>query len=386
MSLASEPVVTRPRTAPPRLNLLPAPPPAPPQRTWRRMPWLIGAALIALSVFGVSKFLGNGPTGAPRDSKQNLIGNSIPTSAQVVCHGTVDVEGMVRQLSPTQMGEVVEILASEGKTVKTGDPILRVNDEPAQIGVAQAEAGLKNAEALLAQAQLGIEQLRLGLEKQQSAIDAALSKLSAAESQLKRLEGLRTKDLSNDNDINAARQLVNAARAALAAEQTEYRRIQAMKPEEKVKEAQSGVDLAKERVRAEKYKLDQCTLRAPVDGTILRINSSVGSLISPQLRAAPVILAPSGARIVRAEILPEFAHRVQPGMDAVIHDDANAGFTWNGKVSRLADAYMEKRTRGEGISLTGNDTLLLECIVELSPTNQPPRIGQRVRVSIGAKQ
>jgi multidrug resistance efflux pump len=350
------------------------------------MPWLLGTVLLAITLFVASKYLTSGPTDGSRDPKTNGKGPAIPPSAQVVCHGTVDVEGMVRNLTPTQMGEVAEIFVKEGQSVKQNDPILRVNEEPAQIGVAQAEAGLKNAEALLAQAQLGIELLRLGLEKQQSAIDAAQSKLAAAESQLKRLEGLRRSELSNDNDINAAGEAVKALKAALAAEQTEYRRIQAMKPEEKVREAQAGVDVAKERVRAEKYKLDQCTLRAPCDGTILRINSAVGTLISPQLRSPPVIMAPDGPRIVRAEILPEFAHRVQPGMDAIIHDDANAGFTWNGKVLRLADGYFPKRSQGEGISLTGNETLLLECIIQLAPTNQPPRINQRVRVAIGAKQ
>jgi multidrug resistance efflux pump len=385
MSTASEPIVSRPRAAPPRLSLLPVPP-SPKRSPWRRSAWLIGLAVIVIGGLGAAKMLTLGSGESARDKNSN--GAVVPAngSYQVVCHGTVDVDGGIRNLAPTQPGEVSEIYVTEGQHVKDGDPILKVNDEPAKIAVAGHEAALENAAAQLAQAQLGIKTLLLGLEEQQSAIDAAQAKLSAAESDLKRLEALKEKDLTNENALNSARSLVTGLKAALSAEQTKYRRIQLMKPEEKIKEAESGVRVAEEKLRAEKFKLEQCTLRAPCDGTILRINVSKGTLITPQLRQAPVMLLPAGIRIVRAEVLSEFSGRVKPGMEATIDDEANKGATWHGKVIRLADAFLPPRPNGnEGLSLNGGAPTLLECVVELTPSDAPPRIGQRVRVAIGSK-
>jgi len=386
MSTASEPIVSRPRAAPPRLSLLPAPPPTPTRSPWRRSAWLIGLAVIVIGGIVAAKVLTLGSGESARDKNANGAAVTAAGGFQVVCHGTVDVDGGIRNLAPSQPGEVTEIFVTEGQHVKEGDPILKVNDEPAKIAVAGHEAALENAGAQLKQARPGIETLRLSLEEQQAAIDAAQAKLSAAESQLKRLESLKEKDLTNENELNSARSMVAGLKSALSAEQIKYRKIQGLKPEEKIKEAESGVKVAEERLRGEKLKLEQCTLRAPCDGTIVRLNVSKGTLITPQLRQAPVMLLPAGVRIVRAEVLSEFSGRVKPGMDATIHDEANSGATWHGKVIRLADAFLPPRPNGnEGLSLNGGAPTLLECIVELTPSENLPRIGQRVTVKIGSK-
>lgn len=386
MSTASEAMASRPRPAAPRLNLLPEPPAVAPARTRRfRWSWLAGLGLLGVTAWAANYALQSGSSnGAPEGSSAASAAAAAPV---VVCHGTVDVEGQVRQIAPTQLGEVVDVPVTEGQTVKEGEVLLRVNEEPAKLGVAQAEAAVKASEAQVAQAKQGIERLRLGLEKQQSGIDAAQAKLSVAESQLKRLEGLKKENLTNDNDLSAARNTVNALKAALAAELTEYRSIQALQPEDKLREAEAGLELARQRLQAERYKLDQCTRRAPCDGTILRINVAKGTLITPQMREAPILLCPAGPRIVRAEMLPEFANRISPGMDATINDESNTGFVWRGKVKRVADAFLppRKAVGNDGISITGNDAKLLECTIELAQSPNPPRIGQRVRVSLGNK-
>jgi hypothetical protein len=90
---------------------------------------------------------------------------------------------------------------------------------------------------------------------------------------------------------------------------------------------------------------------------------------------------------VRAEVLPEFAARVQDGMEATITDESNPKITWTGRVRRMSDAFLPKRSnQGGGLISLNGDTNSLECIVELTSTNSPPRVLQRVRVAIGPKQ
>src|SRR5438067_9841669 len=196
MSTASEPIAARPRVAPPRLNLLPEPPPAPKRSMWSRLPWLLGVAVLAVTLLSASKLMNSGSGDSSLDSAAPPpVATEFGATAALMCHGSVDVESKVLELAPTQMGEIVALLVSEGQQVKEGDPILKINEEPARLAIAQAEVGVKAAEALLAQAKQGIEQLQRSLEEQQSAIDAAQAQLSSAESDFKRLEGLKAQNL-----------------------------------------------------------------------------------------------------------------------------------------------------------------------------------------------
>jgi hypothetical protein len=125
---------------------------------------------------------------------------------------------------------------------------------------------------------------------------------------------------------------------------------------------------------------------APGDGTILRINTAVGAVIGPQTRQAPVQFVPAEPRLVRAIVEQEFAHRVHMDQPAVIEDEANSAITWTGKVKRLAEAFLPRRTTGDGLSLTnGSETQYLEFLVDLNPSPNPPKLGQRVRVSLGTR-
>ena len=49
-------------------------------------------------------------------------------------------------------------------------------------------------------------------------------------------------------------------------------------------------------------------------------------------------------RVIRAEILQEWASRVNEGQEAVIEDDTRTGLRWHGKVKHLSDWYTHRRS------------------------------------------
>src|SRR5439155_7337914 len=113
---------------------------------------------------------------------------------------------------------------------------------------------------------------------------------------------------------------------------------------------------------------------------ILRINTAKGGVISGQTRQPPIQFAPAGPRVVRVDVSQEFADRVQVGLPAQVHDPAIADFTWQGTVKSIAPAYLPKRSAGtDMLSVGGNEAWVLECVVELAASANPPRLGQRVR-------
>ena len=64
----------------------------------------------------------------------------------LVCYGHVDVEGGVQALAPTQPGRVAAVLVKENQEVEAGAVLIRLEDHPARLRVAEAEAVLRSAE------------------------------------------------------------------------------------------------------------------------------------------------------------------------------------------------------------------------------------------------
>jgi multidrug resistance efflux pump len=148
------------------------------------------------------------------------------------------------------------------------------------------------------------------------------------------------------------------------------------------------VKLAQEEVKTAQTAINLCTVRAESAGTIERVTIGPGTTIGIGTRDAALWLIPAGTRIVRAEIEADFAHRVGKdieGKEVTVYDNTNPQLTYKGKVLRVGDTFLPKRSAGE--NLLGNDTRVLEAIVEVAhptPKDKPPlRVGQRVRVSLG---
>lgn len=387
MSTISQPKVASTGLTP-RLVFPPPPSPARPTRTWFRLSWLAGIGILILSVAGASRILNTNASSSKNDSKVPAE-RGFSGSPGVVCLGTIDSEhapGGYVALAPTQPGEIVEMLVYEGQQVKKGDVLLRVDDEAPMQLVVLAEVAMKVAEAQAQQAQQLTEVYRGSVEAQQGAVEAARHKIGAAEFRLKRARHLKDSvGQSNDDEINSAVEEVSALKGALAGEEAKLRSIQANRPESKIREADENLALARQRVQQARTAWKKCTLEAPSDGTILRINAAKGAILGPQTRHAPILFAPSGPRIVRAEVEQEFAHRMQVGMPASIQDESNAQVIWAGKVKRLGAAFLPKRSANgvESFSLSGETNRVLECIIELDPGQTPPMLGQKVRVSIG---
>jgi len=63
--------------------------------------------------------------------------------------------------------------------------------------------------------------------------------------------------------------------------------------------------------------------------------------------------------------------------------ESNAGPGWRGKVLRVSDWCTHRRSMLQE-PLQFNDVRTLECIVQLDPGQPTPRVGQRLRVTLGA--
>jgi multidrug resistance efflux pump len=299
----------------------------------------------------------------------------------VVALGYVDLENGVASLAPISSGRVAELLVHENDRVEAGAALVRLDDAQAQLLVGEAKIALETAQAQLAVARKAPEQHAAKLEQQRAAVEAAAKRVDGAKATLSRKRQLGKLNQVSAEEVTAAADQVSEFEAAAHAEAAKLRELQLHDPAVEVRRAELQVAAMQSKLDQAQHALDECTLKAPQAGAVLRILVSPGDVLSPQSKQTAVLFAPDGPRIVRAELDQEFAGRVTEGQSAVIEDDAQSGPRWTGKVLRIADWYHSRRTvlKEPAPPL---DVRTVECLIELDAGQPQPRLGQRVRVTM----
>jgi len=81
------------------------------------------------------------------------------SNGQLKASGTI--ESVTVNVSPEMAGKIVEVLAVEGQSVQTGDPLLRLDDSLLQSEKATAQTALDSANAAVQTAQVALESAQL---------------------------------------------------------------------------------------------------------------------------------------------------------------------------------------------------------------------------------
>jgi multidrug resistance efflux pump len=344
-----------------------------------RLLWILGLLLLVGTAAGAGWVLNHHK---PEETNATPKPNSMetPPSQAIVCFGFGDVEQRIANLHPVQAGRVVEVVA-EGTAVKKGDVILRLDDRLAEIEKERAKADWDDAKDLLAQAtKLPARQENL-IEQQKQAIAVAQSKRAGAQQEFEVKEKLHKEGKMNVQVLRATEEELHARDAEVKAAQLKLQELELVNPDIQVKRAERAVLDKKLIYDKAKLALDECVLRAPEDGTVLRVLTQVGETLSTQPKLPAIEFCPKAPRVIRAEVMQEWAGRIKEGQAAIIEDDTRAGIHWHGKVKHISDWYTHRRSMLLE-PFQYNDVRTLECIVSVDPGGSPLRIGQRVRVTI----
>jgi multidrug resistance efflux pump len=298
----------------------------------------------------------------------------------VVCFGYVDVEQGVARLGSKQSGRITAILVHEGDEVVAETPLLQIDDAPARSQLQQAETAFQIDQARRDQARLLVQVRETELRLQQSALDAAGNRLATARE--------RVADAEDKLPPGRVRELKDARRdleVAAEADKLHLVRLQIQAAERDLDQASAAVAARQEQVEQARQAVAECLLKAPFQGSVLRIRARVGELVGPLSPEALVEFCPDQPRLVRVEVPQEFAGRVRLGASCRLVDDYNpAEARSRGTVVRISDWYTHRRSILQE-PMQFNDVRTLECLVRPDADHPPLRIGQRMRASIGAE-
>jgi multidrug resistance efflux pump len=347
-----------------------------------RWPWCLGIVLLVAGAAGAGwGYLHSAAARPPQEHGPAPAAGGLPG---VVCFGHADLEHGITALYPAQPGRVSEVPVSEGDEVAAGTVLVRLEDRLPRARVEEAEAAVEAARTQLAQAREAAGQHEARVAQLQAATEALKYRQSAAEHQRDYKEELFERRLIGEKELAVARDQVKETAALLWAEREKLKELQLHDPALDVRRAEAEAAVVRARLVQAREALEQCAVKAPAAGTVLRILVNPGEMLGVAARGPAVQFCPGGPRLIRAEVDQEFAGCAVVGREALVQDDSRDGEVWRGKVVRVSDWYTQRRSIVQE-PLQVNDVRTLECLIALDPDQPPVRIGQRVRVRLGTK-
>ncbi|MFO0937301.1 MAG: HlyD family efflux transporter periplasmic adaptor subunit [Gemmataceae bacterium] len=372
------------------------------------IPWTFGIICLAFTLFGAKNLF---QPAAPQDR-----GTVLPTPKPngpaglgPVVNGTVTTEVDIGEyVAPDvlQLARIKKIVVVPGQTVKVGDPLILFDDTIPKGELTTAQAVLATAKAkvngikmqaqtypqkiilqdkAIRKAELNLNDARNGLKIYERALETKYSKKNMnTGNPYTELEKIN--DRENDVELLKVNALVETAKLAVETEKANLELLKLTNPQLAIDEAESEVKRFVTLVARAQEVVDACVLRSQVNGIVERITLPVGAVVSPASPKPTIIIVPSGPRLVRAEVVPEFAHKLAnvEGHKVIIYDNDNFNLTYEGTVERIGEAFLPRRFGSQDLTAL-NANRVLECtirVTDAAPPGKPPlRYGQPVRVS-----
>ena len=278
----------------------------PSSRKWIRRGLIAGGVVLLILVLG-----------SRRHGTLPEVEVAVVTSGNLV--ETIPASGKLRpvteiSVSPDVPGEIVELNFREGDPVRKGDILLKIKQDLYLSIVEKAEAALGSLRAELSRQQAAARQAATSLARAQSlyaqqAISA--SELEAAQAEYEMMNG----------QLNAARWNVRSGEASL-------------------KEAREN--------------LTKTVIRAPMDGTVSRMNVALGERVvgTSQMAGTELLRIADFSRMeVVTDVGENDVVRIAPGDSVSLSLDAYPRLTFSGLVTQIANS---SKFVGAGIGQVAN--------------------------------
>jgi HlyD family secretion protein len=250
-------------------------------------------------------------------------------TAAVSATGTLNPVTAV-QVGSQVSGQIKEITVDFNSEVKKGQVIARIDSESFALRVNQAMADLEAARATVLTQRANVAAL-------QAEVSRAQVNLADAEREFQRNKVLHEKNFVSAAALDkaefafrAAQELVNTAQAQRAVGESQVRNVEALVKQRESQLAQARVDL------------DRTTIRAPVDGTVVKKSVEPGQTVAASLQAPELFVIAQDLRRMQVDVSIDEAEvgRVREGQAATFTVDSFPGRTFRGTVGQVRKAAL----------------------------------------------
>jgi multidrug resistance efflux pump len=250
--------------------------------------------------------------------------------------------------------EITDIFFAEGKRVKKGETLATLLDQQYANQLKTQEAGVKSAEAQWRRAEASEVAARAKVAKADASLASAKASVADAVAMMDkgRKDFEQAKRQSEAGTISALDyQMYEAAKLSSDAKKVvadanvvaAEREIEAAKADEKtatasVKAAEADLHAAEARRDESRRLVENCTVRAPIEGTILTKSADKGALVSPMsfnVAAGICSLADLSKLEVEIDVPERQVTKIKPGQACTLQADADPSRVYRGVVDRV---------------------------------------------------
>jgi HlyD family secretion protein len=221
---------------------------------------------------------------------------------------------------------VLQVAVAAGAMVKSGDVLVRLENDELRATLAQARAGETQAAARLA----GLRST--GRSAAQAGVAQAASVLVAAQADLQRTQELIAQGFISQARLDEARRALAVAQAQL--DGAAAQRAAVAEPGADVAQAQAQLALATSARAAAAARLDQAVLSAPADARVLARAVEPGQIVQPG--RALFTLALAGPLQLVAQVDERYLEQLQAGQGASVLADAYPTQRFTARVLSIA--------------------------------------------------
>lgn len=268
---------------------------------------------------------------------------------------------------PEVSGRIVELAVSDNQQVKQGDLLFRIDPRTYEMNLAKAEASLAALDKQIMLTQRSVDAQKYGADSVQATVAKARAAAKQASDTLRRTEPLLKEGFVSAEDVDRARTAQRAAAADLNA---------VLLQAQQAASAVSGIDaLVAQRVAVEadialtKLHLEMATVRAPFDGRVVALKTSIGQFASAMRPLFTLI--DTRHWYVIANFRETELKNIHTGTPATIRLMSDSGKTFAGKVDSV----------GYGV-LPDDSGLVLGGLPRVSRSINWVRVAQRFPVKI----
>jgi ABC exporter DevB family membrane fusion protein len=278
-------------------------------------------------------------------------------------------------------GLIVSVAVREGQRVSAGQVLAVLSCADLKAELARASAQLESAIQTRNRMLHGSREE----ERNESAdrVLAAQAVMREAQSRYQRMAQLYAKDEISRQDFERTQLDVETAVANLQAAQHRQAVVNAPPMAEELAKQDAEIEAAKERQKSLLAKLEECTVKAPIGGTVLRRPMQPGEIFSVATPQPIVLLADLSRIRVRAEVDERDVGLLRTGQTARVLADAFPSEEFQATVAAIEHLMGRQKVRtGDPAEKTDRD--VLEVLLDLSKTAKRLPVGLRVTVQFRA--
>jgi HlyD family secretion protein len=309
-----------------------------------------------------------------------IAAEALGQNSTVVAPGRIEGAGPALSIGVAAAGVVSEVLVQEGSLVHSGDTLVRFSCQPLEADLHSREAHLRALQATFDRVKNGPrpDEIRVG----EAVVNFSQAKADEAQKTLERSEALQEGVTVSAARILEVRRDARIAAAQLAEARARLSLLRAGSREEDIRQAEAARDTAAADVETGRARLEQCSIRAPVNGTVLDVMANPGQYFSSAVPQPLLHIIPDGPLRVRAEVELRDAPRICATQTASITADASPSVAIRAQVATISPAASPRSFTSAAADARNKD--ILAVVLSLDPTTPALPIGSAVTVRFDA--